>query len=94
MTSLEYGLLFWLMFFVGFTVTYFLVRCRHKWDLLTDRDFPSYLEEAKKQDYVLTWESKGRSPSATITERNCRKKYVAIVKCDKCGGIKKFEITN
>lgn len=67
----------------GLLFVRWLFRCRHAWTLVSDRDFPSGVEELAKTGKVLVTLSPAQ-------HHLLKKTYIAVVKCDKCGALRTF----
>lgn len=67
---------------------HYILRCRHDWEPVVERELPSRAEELKKAgEDIRTWRHTGQ-----LTEI-ARKTFFAIVSCKKCGAVKEFKVT-
>lgn len=64
---------------------FFTFRCRHAWTVATDKEFPAPIQTLMVT--VKSW----TCYSDERLERMSKKTYIAVMKCDKCGGIKLFK---
>lgn len=63
----------------------FVLRCQHPWMVVSEKEFPPILEDMKKNGLNFTFYDSDE------VIRVCRRKYVSVVSCDKCGSIRTFE---
>lgn len=79
------------LYFVGVALTLVLAkmvfRCKHKWELVSDREFHPSID-----DVVKALRSLVGMPFDMVERMSRDRMYVAILRCDKCGGTKKFEV--
>lgn len=62
-------------------------RCLHDWEPVVERELPSRVEVAKLAgEDITSWRS------AVLVANSSSKKFVAIISCKKCGGVKKYEV--
>lgn len=62
-----------------------LFACRHAWTLVVDREFKSPLESLKELDPAYFAGTSNKYPKWSF-----KRVYVAVLKCDKCGGVKEL----
>jgi hypothetical protein len=67
---------------------YNMLRCRHDWEPIVERELPSKAEELKKAgDDLSQWTVLDKLLKAAT------KTVVAIISCKKCGAVKIFKVT-
>jgi hypothetical protein len=64
---------------------YLTFRCKHAWTVATDKEFPAPIQTLMAT--IKSWSCYNDERM----ERMSKKTYIAVMKCDKCGGLKLFK---